>query len=270
MINNQKYDMAENEMLKALEIDPDNCLIKLRYARLEKMQNKFDNSLKLLSDINIDNLDDNNNRMQVKYIFEMLDTRVRYSETLLENDCNYALSVLNDALKFLGEFDNSLFDFTIYNSIFKLSHVYVKTLSNSKFDTKDFINFLFNYYPYLLAAKNGHKKAVLFENDLKKLCQKLPEEESQKINDILNYKASIKDLNYGTICSLKKEKGYGFITPFNYSYQTIFFHCSQFKGDFRKLNVSDKVSFELSISDKITANNVKIYNFNDNQDKNDL
>ena len=138
----------------------------------------------------------------------------------------------------------------IYLPVFKLCHIYVKLLSNSKFDTKDFINFLFKYHPYILAAKNGHKKEELFQNDLEKLCQKLSGEESKKINDILNYKASIKELNYG----------------FSYSYQTIFFHCSQFKGDFRKLNISDKVSFELVISDKINAINVKLFDFNDSQE----
>ena len=154
----------------------------------------------------------------------------------------------------------------IYLPVFKLCHIYVKLLSNSKFDTKDFINFLFKYHPYILAAKNGHKKEELFQNDLEKLCQKLSGEESKKINDILNYKASIKELNYGYISSLKKENGYGFITPFSYSYQTIFFHCSQFKGDFRKLNISDKVSFELVISDKINSINVKLFDFNDSQE----
>ena len=52
----------------------------------------------------------------------------------------------------------------------------------------------------------------------------------------------------------------------HYSYQTIFFHCSQFKGDFRKLNISDKVSFELVISDKINSINVKLFDFNDSQE----
>ena len=266
LINTQKYEMAEVEMAKAIELDPNNSLIKLRYARLEKMQNKFDISLKKLSEINMNNLDEYGNRMEIKYIFEMIDTRIRFAETLLETDKNLALSILKETLEFLDKSDSSLFDFTIYNSLFKLCHIYVKLLSNSKFDTKDFINFLFKYHPYILAAKNGHKKEELFQNDLEKLCQKLSDEESKKINDILNYKASIKELNYGYISSLKKENGYGFITPFSYSYQTIFFHCSQFKGDFRKLNISDKVSFELVISDKIKAINVKLFDFNDSQE----
>lgn len=266
LINTQKYEMAEVEMAKAIELEPNNSLIKLRYARLEKMQNKFDVSLKKLSEINMNNLDEYGNRMEIKYIFEMIDTRIRFAETLLETDKNLAFSILKEALDFLDKSDSSLFDFTIYNSLFKLCHIYVKLLSNSKFDTKDFINFLFKYHPYILAAKNGHKKEELFQNDLEKLCQKLSDEESKKINDILNYKASIKELNYGYISSLKKENGYGFITPFSYSYQTIFFHCSQFKGDFRKLNISDKVSFELVISDKINATNVKLFDFNDSQE----
>lgn len=266
LINTQKYEMAEVEMAKAIELAPNNNLIKLRYARLEKMQNKFDISLKKLSEININNLDEYGNRMEIKYIFEMIDTRIRFAETLLETDKNLALLTLKEALEFLDKSDSSLFDFTIYNSLFKLCHIYVKLLSNSNFDTKDFINFLFRYHPYILAAKNGHKKEILFQNDLERLCQKLSDEESKKINDILNYKASIKELNYGYISSLKKENGYGFITPFSYSYQTIFFHCSQFKGDFRKLNISDKVSFELVISDKISAINVKLYDFNDSQE----
>lgn len=266
LINTQKYEMAEVEMAKAIELEPNNDLIKLRYARLEKMQNKFDISLDKLSEIDIDNLDESGNRMKIKYIFEMIDTRIRFTETLLETDKDSALLTLKETLDFLNKSDNSLFDFTIYNSLFKLCHIYVKFLSNSNFDTKDFINFLFRYHPYILAAKNGHKKEVLFQNDLEKLCQKLSDEESKKINDILNYKASIKELNYGYISSLKKENGYGFITPFSYSYQTIFFHCSQFKGDFRKLNISDKVSFEIVISDKISAMNVKLYDFNDSQE----
>ena len=266
LINTQKYEMAEVEMAKAIELVPNNNLIKLRYARLEKMQNKFDISLKKLSEININNLDEYGNRMEIKYIFEMIDTRIRFAETLLETDKNLALLTLKEALEFLDKSDSSLFDFTIYNSLFKLCHIYVKLLSNSNFDTKDFINFLFRYHPYILAAKNSHKKEILFQNDLERLCQKLSDEESKKINDILNYKASIKELNYGYISSLKKENGYGFITPFSYSYQTIFFHCSQFKGDFRKLNISDKVSFELVISDKISAINVKLYDFNDSQE----
>ena len=266
LINTQKYEMAEVEMANAIELAPNNNLIKLRYARLEKMQNKFDISLKKLSEININNLDEYGNRMEIKYIFEMIDTRIRFAETLLETDKNLALLTLKEALEFLDKSDSSLFDFTIYNSLFKLCHIYVKLLSNSNFDTKDFINFLFRYHPYILAAKNGHKKEILFQNDLERLCQKLSDEESKKINDILNYKASIKELNYGYISSLKKENGYGFITPFSYSYQTIFFHCSQFKGDFRKLNISDKLSFELVISDKISAINVKLYDFNDSQE----
>lgn len=266
LINTQKYEMAEVEMARAIELEPNNNLIKLRYARLEKMQNKFDVSLKKLSEIDINNLDQYGNRMEIKYIFEMIDTRIRFAETLLETDKNFALSTLKETLEFLDKSDSSLFDFTIYNSLFKLCHIYVKLLSNSEFDTKDFIAFLFKYHPYILAAKNGHKKEQLFQNDLEKFCQKLSDEESKKINDILNYKSSIKELNYGYISSLKKENGYGFITPFSYSYQTIFFHCSQFKGDFRKLNISDKVSFELVISDKTNAINVKLYDFNDSQE----
>lgn len=266
LINTQKYEMAELEMAKAMELDPNNDLIKLRYARLEKMQNKFDISLKKLSEIDVNNLEENGNRMKIKYIFEMIDTRIRFSETLLETDKELAFSTLKETLEFLNKSDSSLFDFTIYNSLFKLCHIYVKLLSNSKFDTKDFIDFLFKYHPYILAAKNGNKKESLFQNDLERLCQKLPDDESKKINDILNYKASIKNLNYGYISSLKKENGYGFITPFSYSYQTIFFHCSQFKGDFRKLNISDKVSFEMVITDKIKAINVRLYDFNDSQE----
>ena len=154
----------------------------------------------------------------------------------------------------------------VMKNLIEYTYQYLNCVIFMKFDTKDFINFLFKYHPYILAAKNGHKKEELFQNDLEKLCQKLSGEESKKINDILNYKASIKELNYGYISSLKKENGYGFITPFSYSYQTIFFHCSQFKGDFRKLNISDKVSFELVISDKINAINVKLFDFNDSQE----
>ena len=72
LINTQKYEMAEVEMAKAIELDSDNSLIKLRYARLEKMQNKFDISLKKLSEIDMNNLDQYGNRMEIKYIFEMI------------------------------------------------------------------------------------------------------------------------------------------------------------------------------------------------------
>ena len=121
-------------MAKAIELEPNNGLIKLRYARLEKMQNKFDVLLKKLSEINMNNLDEYGNRMEIKYIFEMIDTRIRFAETLLETDKNLAFSILKEALDFLDKSDSSLFDFTIYNSLFKLCHIYVKLLSNSKFD----------------------------------------------------------------------------------------------------------------------------------------
>ena len=100
-------------MAKAIELEPNNSLIKLRYARLEKMQNKFDVLLKKLSEINMNNLDEYGNRMEIKYIFEMIDTRIRFAETLLETDKNLAFSILKEALDFLDKSDSSLFDFTI-------------------------------------------------------------------------------------------------------------------------------------------------------------
>jgi len=265
LINNQKYEMAEIEINKALKIEPDNCLIKLRYARLKKMQNKYEESLELLSQLDISNFV-SDNRMESKYIFEMIDTRIRYAEMITKSDNVKALNLIKETIYFLNKIDSNFYDFTIYNSIFKLSHVYIRLLFITNFDISEFLQFLFKYYPYILAAKNGNKKELLFESDLAKLCQKLSEDDSKKINDIINYKVSIKELNYGYISSLKKG-GYGFITPFSYSYQTIFFHCSHFKGDFRKLNISDKVSFELLIDKKIVATNVQLCEFNDNIDK---
>ncbi len=269
LINNQKYEMAEEVIKKAIELEPDNSLIKLRYARLEKMQNKFNISLRMLSDIDNNSFNEYESKMEVKYIFEMIDTRIRYAESLLENDKELSFSNILETLKFLSHCKTSLFDFTIYNSLFKLCHIYIRLLSNSNFDTKEFIDFIFHYHSYILAAKNGHKKEHLFESDLDCLCQRLSDDESKKINDIFNYNGSIKDINYGYICSLKKERGYGFITPSTYSYQTIFFHCSQFKGDFRKLNAYDKVSFEMFISSqKVNAVNVRLYKYDKSTDDN--
>src|SRR5699024_5285490 len=80
----------------------------------------------------------------------------------------------------------------------------------------------------------------------------------KKITDILSYEATINEENVGYIVSLK-DAGYGFIRPVSYSYQTIYFHCSQFVGDFRLLNKNDRVLFKLSITnDKLQAMNVRL------------
>ena len=155
--------------------------------------------------------------------------------------------------------------------MFKLAHLYINLLYITDFKTSCFINYLFKYHPYILAAKNGNKKEQIFNSDLEKLLLKISDDDSKKLKDIINYKATIKELNYGYISSLK-ENGYGFITPISYTYQTIFFHCSQFKGDFRKLKINDKVSFELVVDEKIKAINVNLYSndINDLDDVNDL
>lgn len=50
------------------------------------------------------------------------------------------------------------------------------------------------------------------------------------------------------------KNGYGFIKPISYSYQTLFFHSNQFKGDFRSLREGDKVNFEIQYKDgKLSA-----------------
>lgn len=269
LINNQKYEMAEIEISKALRINPDNNLIKLRCARLYKMQNKYDESLEILETIDLSSDSDFSNKMQIKYIFETIDTRIRYAESLLKIDNKKVENLIKSTIKFIENSDIALFDFTIYTSMFKLAHLYIRLLYITDYKTDPLINYLFHFHPYILAAKNGHKKEQLFNTDLENLLLKISEEDSKKINDIINYKATIKELNYGYISRLK-ENGYGFITPISYTYQTIFFHCSQFKGDFRRLRINDKVSFELVVGDKIQAINVNLYTGDNIEEKIEL
>lgn len=269
LINNQKYEMAEIEISKALRINPDNNLIKLRCARLYKMQNKYDESLKILESINISADSDFSNKMHIKYIFETIDTRIRYAESLLKIDNKKVENLIKSTIKFIENSDIALFDFTIYTSMFKLAHLYIRLLYITDYKTDSLINYLFHFHPYILAAKNGHKKEQLFNTDLENLLLKISEADAKKINDIINYKATIKELNYGYVSRLK-ENGYGFITPISYTYQTIFFHCSQFKGDFRRLKINDKVSFELVVGDKIQAINVNLYTSDNTEEKIEL
>lgn len=259
LINNQKYDMAEYELKEALNLEPDNKLILMSYARLLKMVKKYSDSLDILKKLDIKKGDENiEDRMYRIYLFEMIDTRVRYIDYLYRVDNDKAYKLVIEAIKYLDSLDPTEFDFTIYNSIFKLAHIYIKLLSSSQIDLKHFMDFLFKYQPYILAVKKEHKKEKEFNNDLSDLLDKITKKDAKKITDILSYEATINEENVGYIVSLK-EAGYGFIRPVSYSYQTIYFHCSQFVGDFRLLNKNDRVLFKLSITnDKLQAMNVRL------------
>ena len=259
LINNQKYDMAEYELKEALNLEPENKLILMSNARLLKMTKKYSESLEILEKLNIKKGDENiEERMYRIYLFEMIDTRVRYIDYLYRVDNDKAYNLIIKTIKFLDSLDSTEFDFTIYNTIFKLAHIYIKLLSSSQIDLKNFMDFLFKYQPYILAVKKGHKKEKNFNDDLNELLDKITKKDAKKINDILNYEATIKEENVGYIFSLK-EAGYGFIRPVSYSYQTIYFHSSQFVGDFRLLNKNDRVLFKLSITnDRLQAMNVRL------------
>ena len=259
LINNQKYDMAEYELKEALNLEPENKLILMSYARLLKMTKKYSESLEILEKLGIKKGDkDIEDRMYRIYLFEMIDTRVRYIDYLYRVDNDKAYELIIKTIKFLDSLDSTEFDFTIYNTIFKLAHIYIKLLSSSQIDLKNFMDFLFKYQPYILAVKKGHKKENNFNDDLNELLDKISKQDAKKITDILSYEATIKEENVGYIFSLK-EAGYGFIRPVSYSYQTIYFHSSQFVGDFRLLNKNDRVLFKLSITnDRLQAMNVRL------------
>lgn len=259
LINNQKYDMAEYELKEALRLEPNNKLILMSYARLLKMTKKYSDSIEILKKLNIKKEDENiEYRMYIIYLFEMIDTRVRYIDYLYRVNSDEAYRLVIDAIKFIDSLDPSDFDFTIYNSIFRLTHIYIKLLSISQIDLNQFINFLFKYHPFILAVKKGHKKEQDFNFDLKSLLNKISKSDAKKINDILNYEATINEENVGYIVKVL-DAGFGFIRPASYSYQTIYFHCSQFVGDFRLLAKNDRVLFKISISNnKIQALNVKL------------
>lgn len=267
LINNQKYDIAEFELKEALTLEPDNKLILMAYARLLKMTKKYSESIDILKKLNIKKDDETiEYRMYIIYLFEMIDTRVRYIDYLYRVDTKEAYNLITDAIKFIDTLEQSDFDFTIYNSLFRLAHIYIKLLSISQIDLKQFINYLFKYHPFILAVKKGHKKEQDFDSDLKNLLDKISKPDSRKINDILNYEATINEENVGYIVKIF-DAGYGFIKPVSYSYQTIYFHCSQFVGDFRLLSNNDRVLFKLSISnDKIQALNVRLADENENFD----
>lgn len=259
LINNQKYDMAEYELKEALNLEPDNKLILMSYARLLKMTKKYSESIEILKSLNIKKEDENiEYRMYIIYLFEMIDTRVRYIDYLYKVNSDEAYNLVIDAIKFIDSLEPSDFDFTIYNSIFRLTHIYIKLLSISQIDLNQFVNFLFKYHPFILAVKKGHKKEQDFDCDLKSLLNKISKPDAKKINDILNYEATINEENVGYVVKVL-DSGYGFIRPASYSYQTIYFHCSQFVGDFRLLTKNDRVLFKLSISNnKIQALNVRL------------
>ena len=92
------------------------------------------------------------------YLFEMIDTRVRYIDYLYRVDNDKAYKLVIEAIKYLDSLDPTEFDFTIYNSIFKLAHIYIKLLSSSQIDLKHFMDFLFKYQPYILAVKKNIKR----------------------------------------------------------------------------------------------------------------
>lgn len=257
LMNNQKYDMAEYEIKEAMRLAPDNKLITMSYARLYKMQKKYADSLDLLQSLKINKNDELHDKMYIKYLFEMIDTRIRYAESLFKIDNEKAYNLILENIKFIDTLEVVDFDFTIYNSLFKLLHLYIRLLYFTNYDLDSLITYLFKYHPYILAAKNGNKKEDDFNQDLDKLLLKISSNDAKKIKDIISYTATIKEENFGYIISLK-ESGYGFIKPASYTYQTIYFHCSQFKGDFRLLHLNDRVSFKLSISDKIRAIDVKL------------
>ena len=130
LINNQKYDMAEYELKEALNLNPENKLILMSYARLLKMTKKYSDSLDILEKLDIKKGDENiEDRMYIIYLFEMIDTRVRYIDYLYRVDNDKAYDLVVKTIKYLDSLDPSEFDFTIYNTIFKLAHVYIKLLS---------------------------------------------------------------------------------------------------------------------------------------------
>lgn len=272
LMNTQNYERAELELRNALEIDKDNQLIKLRLARLYKMLNMYEKSLELLNSIDTNKKEFFENRMQIKYIFEMVDTRIRFSESLIDNNNKKALSLINSAIEFLENTDPNLFDFTIYNSMFRLLYVYIKLLSLSNYDIDDFFSYLFDYQKYILVVKKGHKKEEQFDYDLEKFKTKISTEDAKKIDDIFNYRGIIKQKNLGHVTKINVDRGFGFLIPMSCSYQSIFFHCSQFKGDFRKLELGDRVCFGLSVNhDRTCAINLELAkNTLDDEDNNEV
>ena len=257
LINNHRYDDAEYEINEAMKLEPSNLLIKMRYARLKKMQANYKNSLELLNSLKKDITKDLPNKMYIKYIFEMIDTRIRYADSLIRIDNTQAYNITIDAINFVNTIDPNSFDFTIYNSLFKLTYLYIQLLSCTDYSIDEFINYLSKYYPYILAAKNGNKKEQNFEIELENLKKKINVIDAKKINNIINFNAKINEINHGYIIKLS-ERGFGFIKPESYSYQTIYFHCTKFKGDFRSLKINDRVSFKLLVSNKTEAIDIQL------------
>ena len=244
LINNQNYIEGEKQILKSLELEPDNLLIRMRLARVYKMTNRYEKSIKLLNELEtmIDKIEDY--RMKIKLVYETIDTYARYADNYMINeDYENALIQLKNAISFIDKTDKKLFDFTIYNVLFKLAYKYIIVLSKSKINVDGFISYLFTYYKYIIAAKLGNKKEERFDYELNLLKSKLDRTNAMKIENILKYDSTIKEKQEGYISKLIN--GYGFIKPTSYSYQTLFFHSNQYKGDFRSLREGDKVNFEI-------------------------
>lgn len=253
LINNQNYNEGERQILNALELEPDNPLISMRLARVYKMTNRYEESIKLLNilETKVDKIEDK--RMKIKLVYETIDTYIRYADNYMINeDYENALIQLKNAVTFIDKTDKKLFDFTIFNVLFKLAYKYIIILSKSRINVDGFISYFFTYHKYIIAAKLGNKKEEMFDYELNLLKSKLDETSTMKIENILKYDSTIKEKQEGYISKLKN--GYGFIKPISYSYQTLFFHASQFKGDFRALREGDKVNFEIRYKDgKLSA-----------------
>lgn len=258
LINNQNYTEGERQLLNALELDRDNTLIIMRLARVYKMTNRFEESINLLRKIETEINNVKDTRMKIKFVYETIDTYIRYADSYMNNqDYENALIQLKKAIEFIELTDRNLFDFTVYNSLFKLAYTYIIILSKSKINADGFISYFFNYYKYIIAAKIGNKKEETFDYELNLLKSKLDETSAMKIDNILKYDSIINEKQEGFISKIKN--GYGYIKPISYLYQTLFFHSSQFRGDFRGLSEGDKVNFEIQYKDgKLSAIEVSI------------
>lgn len=258
LINNQRYEEAEKQLRLALEFDADNDLIKLRLVGLYKKQNKFIESQKLLSEMSIDSdyfTDDE--FIKSKYLMEVLDVKIRYADSLINYNNQEAFTLITEAYKSLDNMELIGNAFNYYNYIFSLAHTYIKILAVTNNKMNNFLEFMVKYYGYIYVVKKGHKKEKRFDYDLELLKERISKIDLNKLESIMTYEGEIKGKSEGTISKIN-DKGYGFIVPFGYTYQTIFFHCSSFKGYFRELEKGDKVSFEINISDSmIKAINVE-------------
>lgn len=230
----------------AKKLDPENIDIQIQIARVYMLLAKYKESDEMFIKILKSEFKFKNKQKKITVNYAADNIR-RWAEVLVSKE-EYldALELYKKVIEYVNILDESDQDYKIIDTVCKTLYNLIDLYSVVKVELKDTV---INEFIKILRLYNKkivcNKAYELVKNKLDKIYEILPIKSRKQIDDIILSNIDDK-YNEGIVYNLCKS--YGFIK--NSMKESIFFHASDYGGNFYEISVGDQVQFELKYDDK--------------------